>query len=64
MRTYMVPINDAEDGESQTVDVVELTGTKKKRLKQWREYLRIRLKTQDVHEMNRVTRDLGFEELL
>ncbi len=64
MRTYMVPINDAEDGESQTVDVVELTGTKKKRLKQWREYLRVRLKTQDVHYMDKITRELGFSELL
>ena len=64
MRTYMVPINCAEDGRSQTVDVVELSGTKKKRLKQWREYLRIRLKTQDVHLMNKVTKELGFPELL
>lgn len=64
MRTYMVPINDADEGESQTVDVVELTGTKKKRLKQWREYLRIRLKTQDVHTMDKITKELGFEELL
>ncbi len=69
MRTYMVPINDAEEYEdgtlgSQTVDVVHLDGTKKKRIKQWREYLRIRLKTQDVHKMNAVTKALGFKELI
>ena len=69
MKNYYVPINDAaeqEDGTlgSQTVDVVQVTGTKKKRIKQWREYLRIRLDTQDVHTLNRVTKALGFEELI
>jgi phosphoserine phosphatase len=69
MKIYYVPINDPEEKEdgtlgSQTVDVVTLQGTKKKRIKQWREYLRIRLKTQDVHKMNHMTRKLGFDELL
>ena len=69
MKTFIVPINCAEEREdgtlgSQTVDVVQLTGTKKKRIKQWREYLRIRLKTQDVHTMNKVTKSLGFDELV
>jgi len=69
MPSYMIPINDAEEKEdgtlgSQTVDVVHLRGTKKQRVKQWREYLRIRLKTQDVHKMNKATKQLGFPELL
>lgn len=69
MKNYYVPINDAEEREdgtlgSQTVDVVHLTGTKKKRIKQWREYLRVRMKTQDIHKMNAMTRALGFEELI
>ena len=69
MITYYVPINEAgidADGEegSVTVDVVTLQGTKKRRTKEWRQYLRIRLGTQDVHKMNRVTKALGFDELL
>lgn len=69
MRTYFVPINDPEvyeDGTlgSQTCDVVQVTGTKKNRRKQWREYLRIRLKTNDVHTMNKTTKALGFRELI
>ena len=63
-RRYMVPINDAELGASQTVDIVTLDGTKKARIKQWRNYLRVRLGTNDVHKMQRVTRALGFRELL
>jgi hypothetical protein len=68
-RNYFVPINCAaenEDGSlgSQTVDVVTVTGTKKQRIKQWREYLSIRLKTSDVHTMNKTTRKLGFRELI
>jgi hypothetical protein len=69
VRIYYVPINDAEvkeDGTlgSQTVDVVQLQGTKKRRVREWRQYLRVRLQTQDVHRMNAVTRKLGFDELL
>ena len=69
MRVYYVPINDAEvkeDGTlgSQTVDVVQLQGTKKRRRREWRQYLRTRLQTQDIHKMNAMTRALGFEELL
>lgn len=69
MRTYYVPINCAEEKEdgtlgSQTVDVVQLQGTKKRRRREWRQYLRIRLQTQDIHKMNAMTRALGFEELL
>ncbi len=63
-KTYLVPINEAEEGESQTCDVVELKGTKKQRLKQWRNYLRVRCGLNDVHAMNKVTRDIGFEEIL
>jgi len=69
MKIYYVPINDAEEKEdgtlgSQTVDVVQLQGTKKRRVREWRQYLRVRLQTQDVHKMNAVTRKLGFNELL
>jgi hypothetical protein len=69
VRTYYVPINCAEEKEdgtlgSQTVDVVQLQGTKKRRRREWRQYLRIRLQTQDIHKMNAMTRALGFEELL
>lgn len=69
MKTYMVAINDAEEREdgslgSQTCDVVQLQGTKKKRIKHWREYLRIRLGTSDVHTFNRITKHLGFDELI
>jgi len=65
MPTYMVPINPAEDGESQTVDVVQLTGTKKQRKRQWAQYLKVRagIGIADVHERQRVTRELGFKEL-
>ena len=62
--TFMVPINPAEDGESQTVDVVELTGTKKQRVRQWRAYLRVRAGITDVHKQNAATKELGFEEIL
>ena len=66
---YNVPINDPEidaDGEegSQTIDIVTLEGTKKQKIKAWRRYLRVRLGTQDVHTMNRVTNALGFNELV
>lgn len=66
---YYVAINDAAENEdgtlgSQTVDVVTLTGTRKRRCKEWRQYLRIRLQTQDVHTMNAMTRALGFDELI
>ena len=70
MIQYHVPINDAAldaDGNptgSQSVDIVTLQGTKKRKKKEWRQYLRIRLKTQDVHKMNAVTKALGFDELL
>ena len=69
MKKYYVPINDAEEKEdgtlgSQTVDVVTLQGTKKRRVREWRQYLRIRMETQDVHKMNAMTRKLGFDELL
>jgi hypothetical protein len=68
-RNYFVPINCAEEKEdgslgSQTVDIVTVDGTKKQRIRQWRDYLRIRLKTNDVHLMNKTTRKLGFKELI
>ena len=69
MKTYYVAINDAEENEdgtlgSQTVDVVQLSGTKKKRIREWRQYMRIRLDTQDIHTINDMTRALGFDELV
>jgi len=70
MIQYHVPINDAAldaDGNptgSQSVDIVTLQGTKKRKKKEWRQYLRVRLKTQDVHTFNKVTKALGFDELL
>ena len=62
--TFMVPINEAGKGESQTIDVVELTGTKKQRVRQWRAYLRTRAGITDVHKQNAATKSLGFEEIL
>ena len=70
MINYHVPINSVEldeDGNptgSQTIDIVQLQGTKKRKKKEWRQYLRIRLKTQDIHKMNAMTKALGFDELL
>jgi len=70
MINYHVPINSVEldeDGNptgSQTIDIVQLQGTKKRKKKEWRQYLRVRMKTQDIHKMNAVTKALGFEELL
>ena len=69
MKTYYVAINDAAENEdgtlgSQTVDVVQLSGTKKKRIREWRQYMRIRLDTQDIHTINNMTRALGFDELV
>lgn len=66
---YHVPINcSAENADgtrgSQTIDIVTLQGTKKRKRKEWREYLRVRLKTQDIHKMNAMTKALGFNELL
>jgi|TARA_B110000914_G_scaffold151977_1_gene133284 hypothetical protein len=70
MINYHVPINSVEldeDGNptgSQTIDIVQLQGTKKRKKKEWRQYLRVRLKTQDIHKMNAMTKALGFDELL
>jgi hypothetical protein len=70
MINYHVPINSLEldeDGNptgSQTIDIVQLQGTKKRKKKEWRQYLRVRLKTQDIHKMNAMTKALGFDELL
>ena len=63
-KQYLVPINSPEEREdgsmgSQTCDIVTLEGTKKQRRRQWYDYLRIRLQTQDIHKMNKVTRALG-----
>ncbi len=66
MPTYMVPINPAEAGESQTVDIVQLNGTKKQRKRDWAKYLRVRcgVGVADVHERQRITKALGFKDLL
>ncbi len=70
MINYHVPINSVEldeDGNptgSQTIDIVQLQGTKKRKKKEWRQYLRVRLKTQDIHKMNAMTKALGFDDLL
>lgn len=59
------PTNPGEENEgSITVDIVKLRGTKKRKTKDWRNYLRVRCGTNDVHEMNRITRALGFDELI
>lgn len=65
MPTYLVPLNEkeGEDG-SVTADRVHLTGTKKKRLKQFRAYLRVRTGELDYHKQNDIIKALGFDELL
>ena len=61
----MVPINEpAEEGGTVTMDVVELMGSKKQRKKQWRRYLQTRTDLFHIHDLNKVTRALGFTELL
>ena len=64
-RNYMVPINepDGEDG-SVTCDVVNLVGSKKQRKKQWRKYLEVRTGVWNINEVSKITRAMGFKELL
>lgn len=64
MTRYLIPLNQAAENESQTVDVLTLEGTKRKKRKQWRAYLKVRAGIIDFHECNRVARELGFEELV
>ena len=65
MKTYFIPINPlTEEDRTQTVDVLELRGTKKQRIKAWRNYLRVRLGSNDVHKFNHVAKEMGFEELI
>ena len=58
---YMIPINEKVDGETQTVDIVTLTGTKKKRKKLFRKYLKERFNLTNPKE---IARAMGFKDLL
>jgi hypothetical protein len=60
----MVPINPTEPGESQTVDILTLEGTRKQKLKQWRGYLQVRCGVIDYHECNRIAKAMGFRDLV
>ena len=64
MTQYFIPINDAKEGESQTTDILTLTGTKKQKRAAWRRYLSIRCGEFDFHECNRIAKELGFKELI
>ena len=64
MTKYYIPLNDCLEGESQTVDVLTLEGTKKQKIKAWRRYLTVRAGVWDVHQCNRIAKDLGFRELI
>ena len=64
MTKYYIPLNEANDDMSQTVDVVTLTGTKKQKRAAWRRYLGVRCEVFDYHECNRIARELGFKELI
>lgn len=68
MTKYYVPLNPDMDQEgneqSQTVDIVTLTGTKKQKRAAWRRYLSVRCGVFDYHECNRIARELGFRELV
>jgi hypothetical protein len=66
----MVPINVVErdeDGnavESQTLDIVTLTGPPRRRFKGFMRYLSVRAGTQDYHTRLSAIRALGFTDLL
>ena len=64
MTRYYVPLNEVVEGESQTVDVVTLTGTKKQKRAAWRRYLGVRCDVFDYHECDRIAKELGFTELI
>ena len=64
MTRYHIPLNEAEPGQSQTVDILTLEGTKKQKRKQWRKYLQVRAGISDYHECNRIARKMGFKELI
>ena len=64
MTKYYIPLNEASDGGSQTVDVVDLTGTKKQKRAAWRRYLGVRCDVFDYHECNRIAREMGFKDLI
>ena len=61
---YVIPLNECLEGESQTVDLLTLEGTKKQKIKAWRKYLTVRAGVWDVHACNQIARELGFKELV
>ena len=61
---YIVPINECDEGGSQTVDVVTIEGTKKTRLKKFRKYLSIRYKITQYEKQLDIIKALGFEDLV
>jgi hypothetical protein len=64
MTRYIVELNEAEEGGSQTIDILTLEGTKKQKRKQWKSYLQVRAGVIDVHECNRIAKAMGFKELV
>jgi|5_EtaG_2_1085323.scaffolds.fasta_scaffold01303_8 D-alanyl-D-alanine dipeptidase len=61
---YLVPINDAQEDETQTVDIVTIEGATKTRLKKFRKYLAIRYKITQYEKQLDVIKALGFEDLV
>ena len=64
MTKYFIAINEDVEGESQTVDILTLRGSKKQKRKDWRKYLAVRADISDYHECNRIAKALGFDELI
>ena len=64
MTKYFIPLNEDVEGQSQTVDILTLEGTKKQKIKAWRKYLTVRANVWNVHECNQIAKDLGFRELV
>ena len=62
MTKYYIPLNDESEG-SVTVDILDAPGSRKKRQKAWRRYLSVRAGVWDVHEANRIAKELGFDDL-
>ena len=61
---YYIPINEATDFGTVTMDIVEITGGPRARLKKFRKYLEIRYKITQFEEQMELVKALGFEDLL
>ena len=59
---FFIPLN--EEGDSTTMDILTVSGTKKKKKKQWRKYLAVRCGISDYHTCSRIAKELGFDELV